>query len=255
MKLSKEAAKRHKKALDLVHSDKPLTWEERLFVLENFHESATHMNSLAGAFFTPFGLARDLSIEVPGGRVIDLCAGIGMLSFACQHSAKELVCVELNPDYLAAGKRIVPEAEWINASVFELPDLGRFDCAISNPPFGNIQGKWDGEYTGSKFEFKVIEVASRIADFGAFIIPQGSAPFRYSGKQCYSEQADKDCQKFIEQTGISMSVGCGIDTSIYRDEWKGVNVVCEVVCCEFEAPEAIQAAVEEQQLDLFGEAA
>lgn len=131
-KIPKEAAKRHNQALDLVKSDKRLSLDDRLFILENFHEGATNMNGLAGAFFTPEGLARDLSIEVAEcDSIIDLCAGIGRLSFACMHSAKRIVCVEQNPEYAEVGRRVMPEAEWIVSDVFSIGDVGRFSWAIS----------------------------------------------------------------------------------------------------------------------------
>jgi hypothetical protein len=235
-KISKNSAKRHNQALDLVRSDKRLTEEDRFFILENFHEGATNMNGLAGAFFTPEGLARDLSIEVCGAdSIIDLCAGIGRLSFACGQHAKRLVCVEQNPEYAEVGKRVMPNAEWIVGDVFGIGDIGLFDWAISNPPFGaiNTGASFEGSYSGAKFEYKVIELASRLAEWGAFIIPQMSAPFRYSGKQTYSEMVDSECQKFIDQTGIVMGMNCGIDTSMYLNEWKGVSPMCEIVVCEF----------------------
>lgn len=254
-KISKDAAKRHNQALDLVRSDKRLTEEDRFFILENFHEGATNMNGLAGAFFTPEGLARDFSIEVYGAEsIIDLCAGIGRLSFACGQHAKRLVCVEQNPEYAEVGRRVMPNAEWIVGDVFGIEDVGLFDWAISNPPFGSIKtgGAFKGAYTGAKFEYKVIELASRLAQWGAFIIPQTSAPFRYSGKQTYSEMIDGECQKFIDQTSIVMGMNCGIDTSMYLNQWKGVSPMCEIVVCEFEskiADESEQPA--ETQLSLF----
>jgi predicted RNA methylase len=246
-KISKEAAKRHKQALDLVHSDKRLTLDDRYFILENFNESASHMNGLAGAFFTPEGLARDLSIEVCGGigSMIDLCAGIGGLAFACRDKAKRIVCVEMNPEYAEVGKRVMPEAEWIVGDVFSLGDIGHFDWAISNPPFGAIKtgSSVKAAYTGAKFEYRVIELASTIADNGTFIIPQQSAPFRYSGHQTYSEVIEKECAKFMEQTGIVLGHNCGLDTSSYLDEWKGVSPMCEIVVCDFEQVEAAEQPV------------
>jgi hypothetical protein len=236
-KISKDAAKKHKQALDLVHSDKRLTIEDRCFILDNFHEGATNMNGLAGAFFTPEGLARDLSVEVSGGQsIIDLCAGIGRLAFACRDEAKRIVCVEQNPQYAEVGKRVMPEAEWIIGDVFSLGDIGHFDWAISNPPFGAIKtgSNIKGLYTGSKFEYRVIEIASKIADNGVFIIPQTSAPFRYSGQRAYSVCIDNECAKFMKQTGIVLGNNCGLDTSSYLDEWKGVSPMCEIVCCEFD---------------------
>lgn len=240
MKLSKAQAKAHGQAMDLVHSDKALTEDERHFILENFQESATEMNGLSGAFFTPWGMARDFSLEVAGsslngGGIIDLCAGIGILSFACRDKHERMVCIERNPAYAEVGKRILPEAEWYIGDVFEVaPALGVFDWAISNPPFGAIKAEsFGGKYTGAKFEYKVIELASQIAEFGAFILPQNSAPFRYSGQQTYRDEIDSNCQRFMGQTGIAMEVGCGIDTSVYLSDWKGVSPLCEIVVCEF----------------------
>lgn len=235
-KISKDAATRHKRALDLVHSDKHLTLDDRFYILENFHEAATNLNGLAGAFFTPEGLARDFSIEV--GRcksMIDLCAGIGRLAFACRESAQRIVCVEQNPEYAAVGMHVMPDAEWIVGDVFAIDEIGHFDWAISNPPFGAIKtgSSFKGAYTGARFEYKLIELASQIADNGAFIIPQSSAPFRYSGVRGYRAEMDRECEKFVSQTGIVMGNNCGIDTALYKDEWHGVSPVCEVVVCDY----------------------
>jgi len=37
------------------------------------------------------------------------------------------------------GKKIMPEANWIIGSIFDLPNDRIYDVAISNPPFGNIK--------------------------------------------------------------------------------------------------------------------
>lgn len=252
MKLTKQQSKLHQQALDLVHSDKSLTWDDRLFILENYFEAQGQLNTLAGAFFTPYGLARDFAIEVDwhgSYSIVDMCAGIGMLSFACSNQRAEITCVEFCPEYVKVGKRVVPNANWVLGDVFDT--RGRFNIAISNPPFGAIKGDaFDGKYTGSQFEYKVIEHASRIADYGVFILPQMSAPFRYSGQSCFREEENDKTYKFREQTGILMEPSCGIDTAMYRDQWKGVSPVCEVVCCEFQKPQA-----NVNQMDLFGVAA
>lgn len=253
MKLTKPQIKAHQEVMALVDCGRPLKDFEKEFILDNFHEGATNINSVAGAFFTPRGLARDFALEVNGGDVIDLCAGIGSLSYAVEQKSDSLTCVEINPEYLKIGQRIVPEARWISASVFseEVANLGLFDWAISNPPFGAVkEDGFSGKYTGSQFEFKVVELASRLAHFGAFILPQMSTPFRYSGQQCYREDVADKLKKFLEQTGISMEFNCGIDTAIFKDEWKGVSPICEIVICEFD-----HAIKQESQLDMFAEAA
>ena len=249
-KLTKQQSKLHLQAMDLVHSDRALSWDERKFILDNYFEAQGQLNALAGAFFTPFDLARDLSIEVGGGvldnngSVVDLCAGIGMLSFACEYKRLDITCVEFCHEYVVVGKRVVPSAHWIEADVFAA-DLGHYAFAISNPPFGAIKGdQFKGRYTGGQFEYKVIELASRVAEFGVFILPQQSAPFRYSGVQCYRTEESDKCRKFWQQTGIDMQPSCGIDTSIYVSEWKGVSPICEVVCCDFTELPALQAEMD-----------
>ena len=239
-KLSKAQIKAHNEAVALVDSDRPLKDDEKEFVFDNWQESAVHINSAAGAFFTPRGLARDLAFDVGSGRIVDLCAGIGALAYHAAHKATALVCVEINPHYARIGKRLVPEAQWVVASIFDpaVEALGRFDSAISNPPFGNIRAdEFRGFYSGSAFELKALEVASRIADSATFLLPQASTPFRFSGHQCYSRVDNEKLQKFEKQTGITMEMGCGVDTSFYRNDWKGVSPLCEIVCCDFPKPQ------------------
>jgi hypothetical protein len=118
---------------------------------------------------------------------------------------------------------------------FDFASLGRFGCAIANPPFGATPRNGNGpRYTGRSFEFHVIDLASKIADCGAFIIPQMSAPFEYSGVQCYRERRSADYLRFTEQTGIHLEAGCGVDCAYYRDGWKGVAPNVEIVCANFE---------------------
>jgi len=244
-KISKCDAAKHLAAMALLGKD-DLTLDERWQILQDYREDATHLNGTAGAFFTPFGLARDLVVEIPTcRRIVDLCAGIGTLAFAAQTAcrdwthgtAPEIVCIENNPEYVAVGRKILPQATWIEASVFDadtIAQLGRFDVAISNPPFGAI--RCDGaprRYRGSDFEFRVLDVASDIAEYGVFVVPQMSAPFSYSGQRTYTETRPARYDRFEAETGIVLEPNCGLDTSIHRGEWHGVAPVVEIVCADF----------------------
>jgi len=246
MKLSKDQIKRHNQAVDYLNKDE-LTFDEKLFVFENWNEGATNINSSAGAFFTPWGLARDFSIELwDNAKTVDLCAGIGMLSFVAYHykSCTDITCVEINQQYIEVGKKMLPEAKWIQGSVMDknlIESLGNFKQAISNPPFGNIKHneKVDGwlQYTGQKFDLKTIEVASKISENGLFILPQMSTPFRYSGSRDGTildiENLPNGLKSFVEKTGIQFEFNCGIDTSFYLDDWKGVKPLCEIALFDF----------------------
>ncbi|WP_429500691.1 methyltransferase (plasmid) [Robbsia andropogonis] len=241
MKLTRAATTKMDQVEQLLATDRRLTDDERLFILEHYQEGANNNNAAMGAFFTPQGLARDLAaLDVPSGcdTIVDLCAGIGSLSFWAEHHAQHMVCVEQCADYVRVGKKVMPDATWIHADVFSdwTHDFDGFDFAISNPPFGNrIKASgFSGLYTGQNFEYKVIELASRIADCGAFIVPQSSAPFRYSGFRRYEERVGADCEKFMRQTGITLAFATGVDTAYYRDQWHGVAPICEIVVCDFE---------------------
>lgn len=241
-KLTKKELSNHNKALEFL-TQEHMSWEDKDFVYNNWNEGANHTNSAFGAFFTPLDLAYDFAIDVGGHRVIDLCAGIGALSYAywnrCAYEEvkPEIICVELNPDYVEVGKKLLPEATWICADALDVLDLGlgKFDTAISNPPFGNIKRtKNSPNYTGKDFEYHIIDIASEIAEYGVFIVPQMSAGFNYSGRNFYERQKSGRAYDFQKKMNMHFEAGCGVDTFFYKDSWKGVSPICEIVCIEFE---------------------
>lgn len=145
MKLTREQTKLHDEGLSIVRSGGVLTHAQKLFVVENYHPAASHNVSKSGAFFTPYDLAESVAIiGNGGGRIVDACAGIGVLSFALSsiqenYPAKQkavFTCIEQNPEYVEVGKAVLPEAEWLCGDIFDiLPKLPAFDSGLSNPPF------------------------------------------------------------------------------------------------------------------------
>jgi SAM-dependent methyltransferase len=258
-KLTKQQRKAHAEAEAILTKDR-IPDDERDFVFQNWHEGATHENGAAGAFFTPFGLACDFALDGSGRRVIDLCAGIGVLSYIIHHRGKwgerlaEITCVEINPRYVAVGRKLLPQARWINADIFDWRtlDLGRYDVAIANPPFGRVKRSNDApRYRGPEFEFHVIDIAREFADRGAFIVSQESASFRYSGRQCFDRRTSGRGVEFERATGVFMDIGAGVDTNFHRDEWKDGAPLCEIVCIDFEAARERGAALR-RRLDAYG---
>lgn len=238
-RLSKNQIKLHSEAEEILKKD-VLTYDEKIFVYENWNEAATNNNAAAGAFFTPLGLAQDFSICLyENAPTVDLCAGIGILSFFAYHFKNcPVTCIEINPDYVRVGKKLLPEATWINASIFDqkaLMDLPIFKQAISNPPFGRFETSTvDMKYKGNEFEFLTIEIASKISEEGTLILPQQSTPFKYSGNKYYEEtEPSQKLKKFLKETEHKMSLSVGIDTGYYINSWKGVNPMCEIVDVEY----------------------
>ncbi|AXG66961.1 DNA methyltransferase [Dickeya phage vB_DsoM_JA29] len=248
-KLSKADQIRHAQAMDLINSDKPLTFDQKLFVYENYFESATSNVRELGSFHTPLSYAWDFELDIQGyGSLVDLCAGTGILSFCYRHRMKyyhpdevpTIVCVEINKEYCDIGKRLLPEAIWVNDDALThdvlqyLDPCTKFKNAISNPPFGYLKtSEHMGKYRGKDFEFRIIERASQVAEYGSFIIPQQSAPFTYSGTRHYQERDSKKYINFHKDTGIELTAGIGVDSSVYKDEWKNTSILCEDVQADF----------------------
>lgn len=101
--------------------------------------------------------------------------------------------------------------EWWNDEL----DGQMFDYAIGNPPFGRVRRSADApRYKGADFEFHVIDIASQMADYGTFIVPQQSASFQYSGRPYYERRETGRATDFEKLTGLVMEAGAGVDTSI-----------------------------------------
>lgn len=239
MKLSKEQKEQHKSALKVLEKN-TLSAEDKKFIYENYIPAYNNRIDISGAFFTPASLVNTFLYAVTGNKVIDLCAGIGALSFGVYHfrnKSPEITCIEINPEYLEVGKKLLPEANWILGDVTDrqlIKSLGTFDCVVSNPPFGNIMAnKTDWlNYTQNAFDLKVVEIGSLLAPYGIFILPQANLPFLYSGIGKFEERENQTYQAFLKKTKIEFEV-LPINTSDYAKDWLRKVPTVEIVSCEF----------------------
>lgn len=262
-KLTKAQVSAHEKACKLIESDHRLNDDEVLFVLDNWHEGAAHTNTRASAHFTPYELARHAALEVAGPRVLDLCAGIGTLSVAVKmmsgYAPVELTLVEINPDYAAVARRLLPDAEVIVGSMYDrdlMNELAsrKFDTCISNPPFGSFSRSASDRaprYKGADAHYDCIDIASDLADAGVFILPQTAVPFVYSGRQGFRRNEpgqNPRYDKFVNQTGIELGANIGIDTSVLPG-FRDVGIVTEISTVDFVEARARRVT---ENMPLFG---
>lgn len=246
-KITKQQSKLHDEALALVHSDKALTKDDIEFVYKNYNPMASHNVGKGAIYFTPPGLAEEFAVLAPKGRVIDLCAGIGVLSYyTLQHDIsgysgrepfrgdiKRLVAIENNPEFVEVGKRLMPYVEWIHGDVFDLDlltSLGEFDCAISNPPYGHIPTKDANDWTLVKgpAHWQVIEIALRLADNGGiFILPEDCTDYDLRKRQ-YNPQKPKN--KYLEPYFHDVYMEAwAADYDQYLNDWQGASPKVNIV--------------------------
>lgn len=85
-RVTKKESANHNKVMELVHSDKQLTQDEKEFIFNNYR-----------------------------------CDGIGRLSYYqyLRNNPTHLTYVEINPEYVLIGERVIPEAEWITGDALQ----------------------------------------------------------------------------------------------------------------------------------------
>src|ERR1700727_2619841 len=222
MKLTKQQGRKHSEAMALVDSDNPLTQEQKEFILDHYHPGCCHNTTVSGAFFTPRVVARDLAVMhgTRGKRVVDLCAGIGQLAYAVfnQYWGEEIemTCVEINPEYIKVGKRVLPEATWIQGDVFQVA-LGHFDSAFSNPPFGAIQTTDKGR--GAMHMDVCGLILEHSKNGGVVIIPNSD-----HANERERRPVSSNYRRWKTKYPLASIVECPIDMDAYRENDDGSPV-------------------------------
>jgi predicted RNA methylase len=250
-KLSKQQLKNHQQALELVDLKRDLDFDERHFVLENFCPGAG-AKTYGQMFFTPMGLAGELAIHrwADRGTVVDIGAGIGALTRFCLDYGSldpkrpdRFICIERSVENVRVGKKVVPEAEWIQADAFDpavWAQIGEVEYVISNPPFGNVPTDNDSkEYKDFQKELgvgvahlKAVGLCRKFSAYGGtFILPQGDLPFEYSGRNHYhaKESVSTVLAKFMKRWPNTTFNCQGIDCSVYENEWQDASPKVELV--------------------------
>jgi len=242
-KLSRQDWKKHEQACELVECDRILSDDEREFILDNWNPLATNNVGTAGAYFTPREWAEALMVRLsPKGRILDFCSGIGRLAYTAWnwgYDKKEIVCVEINPDYVKVGKRIIPEATWILGNAYEqalIESLGTFNQVMSNPPFGKVStvngnGKWLSTHAQGA-DVMAVEIGARVAGGGVYILPADKTDYNYDKREF---QKDKSISRFLIGQYPDFNIHPWMAGDAITDDdgkpirWNGAAPKCEVV--------------------------
>jgi len=247
-KLSKAEFKQQEQIFQLLQKDK-LTEQEVWSIYQDINPGFID-NLQKGVYFTPIELAADFALmSYRYGNVVDVCAGIGGLSHCMklrdtyEGSIKSFTCIELNPEFVKIGKKLLPEANWICANAFDkelwsnitstLPG-NKFDVLISNPPFGkcpsNAKPDWLN-YT-EELELMVMELALKFSNNAYMILPAGSIEFKE--EPYYQRVKSNKVEKFRKKNSqFFFQESMSISSDIYKQDWKNlasINVECVEIC-------------------------
>ena len=154
------------------------------------------------------------------------------IKYAYEDDGIEIVCIENNPEFVKVGKRVLPQATWIEADAFDrktYDDIGQFRCVISNPPYGisrNGNANW---LKKGPSQYMAAEIAMMTANYGVFILNQADCPFKQSGVTSYAVNKCEKYDKWHKETGIILGNNCGLDLSMYDNHWEGTRQRVEVV--------------------------
>lgn len=239
MRLTRKQTKVHDDVMRILQGDR-LTEDECDYVLDNFRPSATTNTTKSAAFFTPRSVAIEISVmcDCDDEIVVDLGAGIGSLARGLLDGGrrpKKIVCIEQNPNFVAIGRKVVPEATWIEGDIFDqnlMSQLLTVGWVISNPPYGLKLPAYNWLAYQGQSDLMAVEVGMRLAtNGGLFILPQTSVPWAFSGRQCYQEVSQRPAklQKFMMANPHIQFDCVSVDMSVYKDAWVDGTSAVELV--------------------------
>lgn len=251
-RISKVESKLHTEAEALLGLERALTQDEVELVYRNWTPMAASNVTKNAAFFTPADLARGMMLYCADeGDVLDLAAGIGMLSWSALIESGNygkhlhITAIELNPEYVAVGRKLLPQVKWINRSIFGLELLrdllkqngGPFDAVISNPPFGTApagspEARWL-KYHGP-LHMMAAEVSLYMAPRAIFILPETDTPYQRSTGEGGALKPVNKTSKNLRQwqktfPDVYIGPSC-IDTD--DAEWQGASPHVQMVTLE-----------------------
>jgi len=242
-KLTKPQLRLHKQCEELISLQRDLKFEEVDFVLDNWMPSAGDVTS-GQAFFTPEHIAYGLAMcTYHDGHIIDMCAGIGRLSWeVLRHNLSnpdflEVSAIENNPDFVRVGKKLMPQVNWVEGSIFEKSvweQLSTASSFITNPPFSleKIKGEKYLSLRSSGL-FAVLEAGLRNTSehAGTAILPKSAIPWGYKNGSIPHQLKmfmDAEC---VFKNGTHWTEE-PFDTSIGEDGFIDTEIAVEIASME-----------------------
>lgn len=121
----------------LINSDCPLSLVEKTSILADFKIDDT-VTLYGGKLLESKPLKATLKPQIAKSKnALVLYAGVGAMGLLIQSvkQGMEITCVEQDDNLIAIGKRLLPEAKWVQADPYEFKETqNRYDLVLSTPP-------------------------------------------------------------------------------------------------------------------------
>jgi len=238
--------------------------KDRGYVFDNYIPSAMGAKR-ASQYFTPYKLALEAAYHATGGikTVLDLCAGIGMLSYAIMiaenygavqlGSIQRIVAIERDAELVAVGKKLLPMIDWYCGDIFDADFIkhvyahngGRFDVCVTNPPYG-IKSRYDWLNYKGRSHLAAVEVAARVSDAVIAILPGMDVPNMAKANVSIDRRYEDDrgeIVKFMQANPSLLFEATCVDCTVYRNEWVGASPDVELVSISGSNGDAIEMSL------------
>lgn len=122
----------------LINSDCPLSLVEKTSILADFKIDDT-VTLYGGKLLESKPLKTTLKPQIAKSQnALVLYAGVGAMGLLIQSVKQgvEITCVEQDANLIAIGKRLLPEAKWVQADPYEFKETRNrsYDLVLSTPP-------------------------------------------------------------------------------------------------------------------------
>ncbi len=133
------------------------------------------------------------------------------------------------------GRKLLPEARWINADVFDWRelDLGRYDCAIGNPPFGRVKRQGMARVIAVRTSSFTLSISLLSLPTMALSSCRSSPPAFAIPERSFTNVLRRGAASISSVRPALKWWAAQVSTRLLSRQMEGRCPLCEIVCIEF----------------------